>query len=109
MRQRTEAVAARVRPQARALGHELFKAAIRTGAAMPMATPMAVALAGAQALMQERRGAPSPPARSQKPPIPIKRASPAWAAPATPSPSAWEIIWGRDSPPPAGWSKGATS
>jgi len=83
MRQRTEAVATRVRPQARALGHELFKAAIRTGAAMPMATPMAVALAGAQALMQERRGAPPPPARSRKPPIPITRASPAQPKPAT--------------------------
>ena len=83
MRQRTEAVAARVRPQARALGHELFKAAIRTGAAMPMTTPIAVALAGAQALMQERRGAPPPPARSRKPPIPITRASPAQPKPAT--------------------------
>lgn len=76
MRQRSEAVAARVRPQARAAGHELFKAAVRTGAALPMTTPMAVALAGAQALMQERRGAPSPPTRGQKPPIPMKRASP---------------------------------
>ncbi len=83
MRQRTEAVAARVRPQARALGHELFKAAIRTGAAMPMATPMAVALAGAQTLMQERRGAPPPPARSRKPPVPITRAWPAQPKPAT--------------------------
>ena len=50
MRQRGEAVAARVRPQARAAGHVLYKAAIRTGAALPMTTPMAGALADATRL-----------------------------------------------------------
>ena len=83
MRQRSEAVAARMTPQARALGHEVFRAAIRTGTAIPLATPMAVALAGAQTLMRDRRQAPSPAARPQKAAVPLRRAAPPQRKPTT--------------------------
>jgi len=83
MRQRGEAVAARMTPQARAMAHELFRVAIRTGAAIPLATPMAVALAGAQTLMRDRRQASSPAARPQKAAAPLRRAAPPQRKPAT--------------------------
>ncbi|MFM8938447.1 MAG: hypothetical protein ACKOEY_00165 [Phenylobacterium sp.] len=83
MRHRGEAVAARMSPQARALGHELFRAAIRSGAAIPLATPMAVALAGAQALVQDRRRTSSPASRPQKVAAPLPRAAPPQRKPAT--------------------------
>ena len=73
MRQRSEAVAARMSPNARALGHELFRAAIRSGVAASMPTPMAVAVAGAQALMGDRRARP-PATRGPPPPQPARQA-----------------------------------
>lgn len=81
MRQRTEDVAARMSPQARALGHEIYKGAIRAGVALPLTTPLAVALAGARVMAPARRSPAVPPARSA---IPVKRAPPPAAKPAAP-------------------------
>jgi hypothetical protein len=73
MRQRTAEVAARVSPEARALGHQIYKGAIRAGVAIPLTTPLAVARAGVK-LMAASRG--SPAASPAKPATPVKRATP---------------------------------